>query len=339
VARAIAERVRATVTPAESARLVARRPVDPEAYQLYLQGRYHWARRGDSLPRALDLYRAAVAREPSFAAAHAGLAETYAVMGSNYAAVAEVAALTRQAAQKALDLDPQLASAWSARGMARLQFDWDWRGAEADLRRALELNPGSGTAHQWYSRCLLAQGRGQEAIAEAEQAVALDPLAPIVHNALAMALCYSRRHERAVRAAQETLRLDPRLGSTRLHLALAHLGRGDCAAAVAALEEAEPEETGDHWFRGFLGHVYARCGRAADARAILARLPGDTQPLPRAIVYAGLGEPDHAFEWLDRAWGQRTEALLWLKVQPVFDSLRGDPRFGDLLRRVGLPID
>lgn len=339
VARAIAEQVRATLTPAESARLASRPAVDPEAYQLYLQGRYQWARRGESLPRALDLYRAAVAKDPSFAAAYAGLAETYAVMGSNYAPVTEVAALTRQAAQKALDLDPQLASAWSARGMTRLQFDWDWRGAEADLRRALALNPGSGTAHQWYSRCLLAQGRGEEAVAEAEQAVALDPLAPIVHNALAMALCYSRQHERAVRAAEETLRLDPRLSTTRLHLALARLGRGDCVAAMAALEQAGPEANSDYWFRGFLGHVYARCGRPAEARTVLARLPADTQPLPRAIVFAGLGEPDHAFESLDKAWGQRTEALLWLKVQPVFDALRGDPRFDDLLGRVGLPRD
>jgi TolB-like protein len=344
LAAQLAAALHVALAPGEAARLQGGRKVDPRAYDLYLQGRYLWARRHRrEAEQALALYRQALEVDPGFAPAHVGLAETYVVLaGFERMGTAEARSAVEREVQAALALDAGLAAAHAVRGMAQLNFDWDWRAAEASFARALELNPGAVTAHMWRARGLTAQGRVDEAVAAARRAVELDPLSPIVRNILAQAYCYGRRWDRAAESAEQAHAMDRELASPLLLAGLARLGLGQAAAAVAHHEAAAADRQ-DLWALAMLGHTYARTGQPERARSVLSELRlrqgrGErVSPAGLAVVHGALGEADAAFPWLQRAYQERDDVLLWLKVHPVFDPLRADPRFPALQRRVGLP--
>jgi TolB-like protein/lipoprotein NlpI len=346
LARDIANGLRLVLEPGETALLAEKPRPQPEAYQLYLKGRFQAERGGrEPLLHASRLFEAGIALDPDWAPLHAALAEAssrLASSGYDLLDPQEAVARAKRAAGRALELDPDLASARAVLGVTRLNFDWDWRGAEEDLRSALALNPSHATAHRWLSRCLLAQGRDAEALEAAQRSLELDPLSPFAHHSVALVHAYGRRYDVAIAQTQETLRMNPDLEAARLLLGVAYLARGDHALAIAAHEAAVEPRDERPWALALLGHAYGRAGRRAEAQEVLQRLTAEARkrPLPScqlAVVYAGLGQKDEAFRLLEKARVERNDVLLWLKVHPVFDPVRDDPRFERLLRDVGLP--
>jgi len=343
VARAIAEGIKGRLTPQEQQRLAVARAVNPKAYEDYLKGRYQWGKRTEEgLRKSIEHFDQALTAEPGYALAYAGLAESYALLASYGVSPAhEVMPRARAAAQRALQTDDRLAEAYASLGFVKSFYDWDWRGAEQDYRRALERNPNCATARHWYAGYLRATGRLEEAIAEMRRAQALDPLSRAITRDLGRALYSMRRYDEATREHRQALDLDPDFPSGYLHLGMAYLAQAKNQEALTALLKARSLPGGNPLILGALGLCHGALGRQADARKILAELEARSRseyvsPMSRVFVHIGLGQKDQAFQQLERACQERDGWVAWLKVDPVFDSLRGDPRFAGLLRQVGL---
>ncbi len=343
VAFAIAGEVRSHLSPGESRRLAESRPVDPEAYDAYLRGRFQWNRRTpDSVRRGIEFFERAIAADPTYALAWAGLADCYNILGDQHAIAPEDSApRAKAAANRALELDPQLAEAHVSLAFQHAFHDWDWERAEAAFLRALELKPNYATGHQWYAEFLVMHRRDEEAIAEARRARELDPLSTVLATSHADVLYFCGRAAEAAAMLRTILTVDPSFvhGHTDLGRACSILGLHDEAIAsfrtAARLREIEPELIPG------LGYAYAAAGRADEARRVLARLEAHRKgqfvsPAGIAMIHVALGEHDRAFEWLDRAFAERDSALVWLRGNPRLDPIRDDPRFADLARRVGL---
>ena len=343
VVQAIADEVRVRLTPQERARLAAGRSVDPLAYESYLRGRYFWNKRDPAdVRRAIEHFNAAIAADPTYALAYTGLADSYYILGDQHAVPPlEAAPRALAATRRALELDPQLAEAHTSLGFGRMFFEWDWDGTEQAYRRALALNPNYATAHQWYAEHLAAQGRFDEAIAEARRAHHLDPLAFIMGTTLGDVLFFSRRYDEAIAELEAIVQMEPNFlhAVQDLGRALTEVGRFD--AAFAAFEDARRRGGEDARAPAGLARAYAMAGRHAEAREIL----GDLEQRARArfvsafsisTIHATLGAHDAAFEWLRRGLDERDTGMLWIKVHPRMDVLRGDPRFQDILRRMRL---
>jgi serine/threonine-protein kinase len=343
LARAIVGALRVTLQPSSGGALVKRATGDLEAHDLYLQGRFHWNQRSyQSLSQAVQYFERAIGRDSTYAEALAGLAETY-VLLPNYAAGSpnEAYPRARSAALRALALDSTLGNAHATLGVVREQYEYDWTGAERELRRAIELDPSYATAHQWYAEFLSLVGRDGEARREAQRAVALDPLSPIVRVDGALALARGRHLDEAIGLLQRVLETNPGFLPARNTLGLAYAGAGRLKEAAAELETTARESNG----RGGLGrlaYVYARQGQTDSALAITRWLIERYQrerilPYSVALAYAGLGDRDRALEWLERAVDEHDPNIaLFLGTDPLLDSLRPDPRFTRLLRKVGL---
>jgi tetratricopeptide (TPR) repeat protein len=341
VARAIAEEIRVKITPHEQGRLARARPIDPEALDAYLRGRYHWNRRtGPELKRSIEHFNRAIELEPGYALAHAGLADAYNILGDlNVIPPQDAAATARAAAKRALELDPSLAEAHTSTGFALFFYDWDWAGAEASYRRALGFNANYATARQWFSAVLNSQGRFEESMAEVMRARELDPLAFIIRTSVADTFYFSRRYDEAIRQLRATIELEPNFAPAHSDLARACAQAGLHDEAIALFERATALSGGNPAESPALAHAYAIAGRHPEARRILERVLAATKTryvsaFAIAAVYTGLGEPDRAIEWLEGAYRSHDRAMVWLKVHPRLDSLRGDPRFVDLLRRM-----
>jgi eukaryotic-like serine/threonine-protein kinase len=312
------------------------------AHDLYLRGRYFWNQR---TPQGLDQARAsfeqAIALDPAYALAYVGLADSYAVsLDFGSASGKELLPRARRAVLKALELDGRLAEAHASLGMIE-SHDYEWNAAEAQLRLAIALKPDYAAAHHWLALLLLSTGRTAAALAESQRALQLEPTSLIINNLLIMTLSAARDYDRAVGQAGLTLALEPGFKTARLWLARAELARGNAAAAVADMEAMGPLAQMPDYVASVLGHCYAAAGRRTEARAVLAELEaraatGYVASATRAIVYAGLGDRDHAFAWLDKAYDERDWVLRELKAYPLFDGLRSDPRFAALLRRMKL---
>ncbi len=311
------------------------------AYDLYLRAQFVWNRRTiDGLKQAIDYCEQAIAADPTYAPAHAGLAQSYALLGG-YSGQSQIEYMSkaRAAAVHALELDPRLPEAHTALALVVQNYDWDWETAEKEFRRALELNPNYATAHHWYAEHLAFRGRFDEARAEAERARQLDPLSLAIAVDTALIDYYSRRYDRAAAKLQAVLAMDPDF--PRAHLvrnAYVELGRFDDALADIGTDRAG---AGGLWNSSSLAHVYGRAGRPAEARRELGRLlkrnrPGETDAGIIFWAYVGTGDRERALEWLERAYVQHSNILATLKVEPAYDALRTEPRFQDVLRRVGL---
>jgi serine/threonine-protein kinase len=347
VAQAIADQIKVTLTPAEHARLASSRTVDPEAYQLYLRGRYLWNQRTErTINDAIRYFEAALRKDPNYASAYSGLADSYSSLGDSN----DVGSLqpnlaipkAKAAATRALELDDTRAEAHNSLGFINLLYDWDWHSAETEFKRALELNPRSADAHHWYSHLLMALGKPEEAQAESQRALDLDALNPIINTHLGWAYVFARQYDKAIEQLTRTLELFPDFGLAHWYLALAYEQKAAYAQALPEFRRAQTGVTGNVVVLADLGHAYAVSGNAADARQILEQLTAlsSRRYVPStsvALIYAGLGDYDRAFEWLDKAVAERAEWLIYLKVDPRLDPLRRDSRFRQLERRVGLP--
>ncbi|WP_243304961.1 tetratricopeptide repeat protein [Geothrix oryzisoli] len=323
------------------------RAVKPEAYAAYLKGRFFWNRRTpQDLYRALEQFQVAVRLDPTFAPTHVGIADCYALLGSaemGAMAPKEAMPLAKQAVMAALTLDPSLAEAHASLGHIRLIYDWDWEGAEASFRRAIELNPGYATAHQWYALYLNARGRSEDALEELGKAEQLDPLSPAVKSALAEAHYFARRYGEAAAASQKALELDPHfiLGYLNLGRALEMQGRYD--EAITALHQGWELSGRAPGMTLFLGHAYAAKGdrRRAEEMLDLLRHPPDFGGRPLYVpalflagIQGGLGDREGELQSLRRALDERCEYLIYLEREPMADPIRKDPRFKALLKAV-----
>jgi TolB-like protein/DNA-binding winged helix-turn-helix (wHTH) protein/thioredoxin-like negative regulator of GroEL len=342
----VAEKLRLELTPSERTLLAKRDTTDPEAYRLYLRGRYLSNERTEAaLWKAIEYFQEAIARDPRYALAYSGLADVHCTMATSYnkrAAPREAYPLARAAALRAVEIDAELSEAHASLGQILVQFDWDWAGAEREFRRALELNPSNGVALHWRSHCYLAQGRFEESARDAVRALDTDPVSVMLNIHLGEHYHLARQYDLAIEQYRKALELNPNHPNARPLLALAYEAKGMYTQAIAELEKSEPFWAGTSRVRGPLGRVYGLAGRRAEALKVLQELvheragPKYIAADDIAAVYIGLGETAPAFAWLQRACDERATALVNLKVEPAFDGLRGDRRFADLLRCVGL---
>lgn len=344
VAAAIARAINLVLTPGQQGQLARGKPVDPAACDLYLQGRHAWDLLTEAALRdAIRYFEQALALDPTFAQAYAGLADTYSVigLGSYVAETVPTRAMMERAkalADRALALDDGLAEAHTSLGWIRYRYEWDWPAAERSFRRALSLNPGSAIARRWYALFLSDQGRAVEALTEARRAVELDPFSVTMHRALGLVHYNARRFDDAEAVTRRSLELTPKDSASQLILAWSLSGQGKFTAAIDLIERIPAAERGDEAL-ATLGYAYARSAqpsRAGDIRRqLMARRP---RPAPSSLVRVavGLGDTDAAFLALDQAFEGRSGLIASLKVSPFLDPLRADPRFRDLLRRANL---
>jgi eukaryotic-like serine/threonine-protein kinase len=342
VARSIVDEIRLKVTPQERARLRRARQVDPEAYQLYLRGRFHWHKRNEeNVRRAIAYFTRALTKDPTFAAAHVGIADSYLMLGFSLGLLPghEWAAMARSSAERALQFDEELAGAHNSLAVAKL-LDWEWLGAGLEFRRAMALNPTDPVAHNWYANYLSALGRFDEAVEAARRAIELDPVGLAWNMGLGHMYYLARRYDEAIEQEIKTLDMDPAFYMTHWILGLAYEQKGRLAESVASLEQAV-SLSGSAVMQGLLGRAYAIAGRTDEASAVLDELSrrAESTFVPRdalALVHAGLGAYDRAIDLLGQACNEPTLNLTFLNVSAVFDALRVHPRFSDLLRRAHL---
>ena len=341
VARAIAEQIRINLTPQEQAVLKNVKVVNPEAYEAYLKGRYFWNKRtADGLKKAIDYFNQAIEKDPNYAQAYTGLADSYALLGDwEYGILAPKEAFPRAkaAATKALALDNTLGEAHTSLAFSLDLFDWDWASAEREFRRAIELNPGYATAHHWYAWHLSEMGRNREAIAEMRKAQNLDPLSLIISADVAEILLVAHSYDQAIEQSRKTIDMDPNFAVAHYELGQALVQKHMYKEAIAELQKAIELSGGSTTCTSNLAFAYAASGRRKEAVKILSDLKNRSKQNASeiALMYVGLDEKDQAMTWLEKAYEQRFNPSILLR--PAFDPLRSDPRFQNLVRRIGLP--
>jgi tetratricopeptide (TPR) repeat protein len=310
------------------------------AYQSYLRGRYFWNRRTEAdFRKAIESFEQAIAADPEYALAYSGLADCYTLLGVWGAGPADrTHRLAETAAGRAVERQDAPAEAHTSAGMVRWVYDWDWDGAEAEFRRAIALNPGYATAHQWRAYALASRGRFDEAIASAQRAQALDPLSLSLMTDLGELHMWAGHYDRAVAHIREALELEPNFALAHNMLGMTLLMQGRPEEAVPELERAARLEDEPRMLTT-LGYGYARAGRTADALRVRRRLEDLAKtryvsPFALAVVDTGLGRADSAFAQLERAFTEHSDTMAILRAYPLFESLRSDPRFSDLSRRV-----
>jgi len=343
VARAIAEHIRVTLNPQEQATLKQAKVVDPQAYEAYLKGRYFWNKRtGDDLQKAVEYFRLAIQRDPNYAQAYSGLADTYALLGDwEYGVLAPREALpqAKAAAVKALQLDNTLGEAHTSLAFCLDVFDWDLASADREFRRAIELNPGYATAHHWYAWHLSLLGRSDDAIAEMKKARNLDPVSLIINADLAELLLIAHLTDESIQQSRKTIEMDANFPLAHNQLAVAYLQRNRIDEAVSELQHAVQLSTGSATCTANLARAFAVSGRRTEAIQLLSDLKkrssvSYSNASEIAVVYAALGDNDQAMTWLEKGYEERFNPSVLLR--PGFDELRADARFQDLERRVGL---
>lgn len=343
--RSIVEQIELNLTPRDRARVATVRPVDPEAYEDYLKGRYYFNQRTeDALNKSIASFQQAIARDPGYAPSYSGLAEAYTMLGFRGGVQSKDAlSHAKAAALKAVELDDTLAEPHASLAFIAETHEWDWAAAEREYQRALELNPGDAQAHNWYAGYLTYTGRFDAGIAEARRARELDPLSLAINNALAGRLLAGGRYDEAFRQAQQTLELDAHFAPAHQTLGWVYLHMGKQREALREFETAlKLSGTEDTDLEVDLGFAYAVSGKRGEARRILANLKnlneqGVVPPGSVGILLAALGKPNEAFVWLEKAYQERDPQLTYLKAGRRFEPLRRDPRFEQLVRRVGLP--
>jgi TolB-like protein/Tfp pilus assembly protein PilF len=342
ISQEISEKLRVRLTGDDKKRLAKRDTESVEAYELYLKGRYYWNKRTpDGLNEAAVYFQQATEKDPNYALAHAGLGDSYNLM-SYYDVNAPRVTLPKAEAEvkKALEIDPELAEAHASFGRILGMYDHDWAGAEAEMHRALELNPNYVTAHQWYAMLLAFSGRMDEAKAEMRRAVEADPLSLIANDAEALIFFYAREYDRALEQYKSTLEMDANFLPSHREIGMVYEVRGEYKQAIAEFQRARELAPGDLHAIGWLGQAYARDGNRAEAQKLLDELQkrsrsGYVPAYSFAAIYAGLGDNDQAFASLAKACDERDDWVVKLKVDPLYDSLRADPRFQNALRCIG----
>jgi TolB-like protein/Flp pilus assembly protein TadD len=342
IAKAVADTLRAKLTGSEQNAIATRPTENTEAYQLYLKGRYFWNKRnaGD-FKTAIGYFQQAIDKDPGFALAYAGLADTYVLM-SGFAAASPKDSLpkAKAAAQKALELDPMLAQAHASLGQALFAYDLNFTEANREFRRAIELNPNYATAHQWYAESgLTPLGQFDDAIAEMKRALELDPLSVIINADVGGVLFNARKYDQAIAQLRKTLEMDPGFYYAHWNLGQVLEMKGLTNEAMAEYEKAIALDQ-DPLLQALLGRLYAKTGRKDKALAVLDRLRQLSKeryvsPYNFAIIHLGLGQKDEAIHFLEQTYEDRDGYnIAFLKVDPFLDPLRGDPRFEALVQKV-----
>ena len=346
IASAISGNLRVRFTGEEKTRLGKPYSANAEAYQLYLKGRYHENQAtADGFKKGIGYFQQAIDKDPGYALAWAGLADCYGGLGGGAASASprETLPKAKAAATKALELDETLAEAHSALGYAEFFSDWDWASAEREFRRAIELNPSSAISHARYSEILGTRERFDESVAEGERAQKLDPLSAQVLSQLGYAYMSTRRYDEAIAQYQSALELNPDAGIVRAQLAWAYAVKRMYPQAIAEYEKIAESERSvteeNQTVTSGLGWVYAVSGRRADALRLAKEFKdlsshAYVDPYNIAVIYAGLGDKDEAFRWLEKGYEQHSSGMPYLATDPFWSEMRSDPRYADLRRRM-----
>jgi TolB-like protein/DNA-binding winged helix-turn-helix (wHTH) protein/Tfp pilus assembly protein PilF len=345
VASAIVNEIRINLTPEEQQRLTSTRSVSAEGYEDYLKGRYYWNKRSqEGLSKAIAYFQLATEKDPHYALAFAGLADCYSIIGSAIVGTVpyqDVAPKAKAAALKALELDDTLAEAQTSLATVRFNYDWDWPSAAQGFQRSIELNPSYATAYQRYSLYLMAMGRTKDSLAQMNHARELDPLSISMNFSLGWRLYMAHQYDQAIEQLQNTLDMDPSFALARMVLGQAYEQKRAYPRALAELQRAVTAAHDSPQMLGALGHAYGVSGNRAQAETVLAQLMEQSKkqyvsPFYVAIVYAGLSENEKAVDWLEKAYKDRSNAIVFSKVDPQLDPLRTAPRFKALLHRLAL---
>ena len=344
LSREISEKLQLQLTGDQKQRLTKCYTEDAEAYRLYLKGRYHWNKRNpEGLQKAVECFRQALDKDPAYSLAYAGLADTYPYLSFFHVVPPRVAMPNaKAAAAKALEIDDHLAEAHVSLGYVSFTYDGDWPTAGKHFEQALALNPAYTGAHTFYAFYLSSLGQSEEALAVAKRALDRDPASPAVSHSLAVQLYLARQFDQAIEQAHNTLEMDAHFAISYQVLGEAYLSKRMYREGLLALERFSVLSRSSATSRALLGYSHARLGEHGAALRLIEELDAASQhgfvpALLFALVYAGLDDQDQAFSWLEKAYEERFYRLAYLKVEALWDPLRSDPRFADLLRRVGIP--
>jgi eukaryotic-like serine/threonine-protein kinase len=332
IAREITEKLRLQLTGEEKKRLTRRGTGNKEAYQLYLKGRYWWNKRTeDGFKKAIDFFQRAIENDPAYAPAYAGLADCYVLLGAaGYGEKSrqDFMRKAKAAALKVIEIDSTLAEAHASLAFVRFRLDWDWPEAEQEFKRAIELNNNYPTTHHWYALYLAAMGRLEEAICEIKKAQELDPLSLIINTAAGRVFFFACLYDQALEQCRRTLETEPNFIQAHFDLGMIHVQKARFDEAIAEFQKAVALSGGRSLMQAALGHAHGRAGRKSDALALLKGLSA----FEKAMVYAGVLDRDQAIRELQTAYEERSGPLVYLKVEPMFDGLRSDDRFLELIR-------
>jgi serine/threonine-protein kinase len=344
VASEISRQLRVALTREQKKRLAKRHTQDREAYQLYLKGRFYWNKRApEALFKSIPFFEGAIERDPTYALAYSGLADTYSVLAST--SLVDPLVLfpkAKAAAMRAIELDNNLAEAHTSLVIVKIYFDWDWEAVEREAEQATRLNPNYATVHHWLSVYLCARGRYDQALAEIRRAQELDPLSLVIDTHVAWVLYFSRRYDEAIQHYLQILKVEPGFVRARYLLGATYLEQAMYDEAIAEIGRAiEITSRGSTEMIAALACALARAGRRADAESLLEELMVTgrdrfVSPYDIATIYVSLNDPDRAFEWLEKAYQGRLGWMVGLAADPRVDPIRADPRFADLLRRMHL---
>lgn len=344
LSREISEKLQLQLTGDQKQRLTKRYTEDAEAYRLYLKGRYHWNKRSaDGFQKAVEYFRQALDKDPAYSLAYAGLADTYAYLPFFHVVPPrEAMPKAKTAAAKAVEIDDHLAEPHVSLGYVSFTYDGDWSAAGKHFEQALALNPAYTGAHTFYAFYLSSLGRSEEALAVAKRAVDRDPASPAVSHSLAVQLYLARQFDQAIEQAHNTLEMDARFAISYQVLGEVYLSKGMYREALLALEQFSALSRSSATSRALLAYSHARLGEHSAALRIIEELTAASKhslvpALLFALIYAALDDQDQAFSWLEKAYEERFYRLAYLKVEALWDPLRSDSRFADLLRRVGIP--
>ncbi len=344
ISEQVANAIHPGLTGEERSLLTKRFTASNSAHAAYVKARILWNRRtGKDLKEALGYFETAIREDPDYALAHAGLADTYSLLADySPADPHESSPKARAAALRALELDPQLAEAHTSLAYIKMYYDWDWQGSESEFRRAIALNPNYATAHQWYSEYLSGMGRFDEALAEIRRAKEIDPLSSVINAGEVWILYFARRYDEAIEAGRELQATNPDFAEINEYLKRCYDQKGLYREAIAARQMRRKLARVDPTKSPAIQRAAAATDHQTYWRSRLEQEIDDAKkeppyPFDMAEIYAQLGDKDKAFEWLEKAYEQRTYLMMNLKVAPNLDTLRSDPRYADLLRRMGLP--
>lgn len=347
VSSAIVNEIRINLTPEEEERLAKTPAVAPDAYENYLKGRYYWNKRTDqNLTRAITYFEQATHQDSQYALAYAGLSDCYAIIsaeifGTMPAAVA--APKAKAAALRALEIEPGLPEAETSLATVKFNYDWDWSGAADGFAKSIRDNPSYATAYQRYSLYLMAMGRAQDSFDQINKARELDPLSISINFSLGWRLYMARQYDRAIQQLRNTLEMDPSYELPHFVLGLSYAQKGDFGSAIPELQKAVELSHGTPLMLSALANAYGRSGERTKAEKLLSDLilQSKTQyvsPYYFAVVYVGLGENERALDWLEKAFADKSNGLVFMKVEPAMDALRSKPRFVALQQRLGFPM-
>jgi TolB-like protein/tetratricopeptide (TPR) repeat protein len=344
ISRRVADDLMVTLTGQERSELARNYTTDPEAYQLYLTGRYNWNKRsGEGMHKSIEFFRQAIEKDRNYALAYVGLADAYATLSSYHMSLpGEVVPLAREAAERALNIDPNLAEAHATLGRLFTDYYWEFERAEREFQQAIELKPNYSNAHQWYSSLLMARtGRFDEAVREATRALELDQNSPALGTQLGLVLYRARRYDQGIAVLQKTLEIEPNHIPAHYYLGLCYLMLERRDEALAEFQKCHAIAPNASDIVALPGYIYAQAGNRDEARRYQTELNelaahGYVSPFSQVVMHAGLGEIDEVFKWLEKAFEVRDSYLRSLNTDPLFDSVRLDPRFALLMRRVGL---